>query len=76
MIFNFKIKELNEEELEVLMHILTDHFKDRFEFEFQYIKFLKVKSLFELLNLYAQKCKPEGIPILQSISDKLININN
>lgn len=73
MIYEHKIKSLTEEELGLLMYILTEYSSCKTEWNYEYLKALKPNTLFILLNESAAKAKKENIPIIQSISDKLIN---
>ena len=72
MIFKHKINLLSEDELNILMYVLKENSKDNFEWHQEYLTALKPEILFEILNVWAGKIKPEHKHIMQSISDKLI----
>ena len=50
MIFKYKIDSLTEEELMILMYVLSENSGPDFEWHKEYLVALKDKELFELLN--------------------------
>ena len=72
MIFKYKIDSLTEEELMILMYVLSENSGPDFEWHKEYLVALKDKELFELLNKWAPKIREDKRQSMQNIVDKLI----
>ena len=72
MIFKYKIDSLTEEELMILMYILSENSGSDFEWHKEYLVALRPTELFETLNKWAPKIKEDKRQSMQNIVDKLI----
>jgi hypothetical protein len=72
MILKDKIDSLEEDELAILMYVLSENSGPDFTWHKEYLTALKEKELFNILNAWAPKIKEHKRQSMQNIVNKLI----
>ena len=72
MIYEHKLSQLTEEEIYILIHILTENSEKLLKWHTDYFKALRPTALSNLLDVWSGKMKEENRHKIDSIRSKLL----